>query len=118
MLCHSVRSCFSPLRSVKRSSVAMVNLVTVVPLGVERTSGSFPRRPIRMTLLIISSPYLTLLFHASDVRARSRFDRSSAVGAIVNEIAVAPRRVESLVILSRADGEESQHAHREILRYA
>src|SRR5690349_10228943 len=53
MLCHSVRSCFSPLLSVYRSSVATVNLVTVWPPGVERTSGSFPSRPTRMTLLIM-----------------------------------------------------------------
>src|ERR1051326_8129534 len=53
MLCHSVRSCFSPFLSVNRSSVATVNFVTVWPPGVERTSGSFPSRPTRMTLLIM-----------------------------------------------------------------
>src|SRR5581483_8010847 len=53
MLCHSVRSCFSPFLSVKRSSVAMVNFATLLPFGVERISGSLPRRPTRMTLLII-----------------------------------------------------------------
>src|SRR5436190_19574580 len=53
MSCHSVRSCFSPLLSVKRSSVAMLNFTTLVPPGVERISGSFPRRPTRITLLIM-----------------------------------------------------------------
>src|SRR5436309_985555 len=56
MLCHSVLSCFSPLLSVNFSSVAMVNLATVVPLGMDLTSGSLPKRPTRMTLLIICSP--------------------------------------------------------------
>src|SRR4051794_3897687 len=50
MLCHSVRSCLSPFLSVKRSSVASENFATLVPLGIERISGSLPRRPTRMTL--------------------------------------------------------------------
>ena len=34
MLCHSVCSCFSPVLSLKLSSVARLNLATGVPLGV------------------------------------------------------------------------------------
>src|SRR5947209_20338278 len=71
MLCHSVRSCFSPLLSVKRSSVARVNLVTVWPPGVERTSGSFPRRPTRMTLLIM----FFLLFRGAAATRRGLWTR-------------------------------------------
>src|ERR1019366_4821685 len=51
MLCHSVCFCCSPVRSLKLSSVASVNLATGAPLGRYLTSGSLPRRPIRMTLL-------------------------------------------------------------------
>src|ERR1700682_1197988 len=53
MLCHSVRSCHSPLLSLKRSLVARLNLATAVPLGVNLTSGSLPRFPRRMTLLTL-----------------------------------------------------------------
>src|ERR1700682_5184880 len=52
-LCHSVRSCHSPPLSLNRSLVASVSFATGVPLGVYFTSGSFPRFPIRMTLLTL-----------------------------------------------------------------
>src|ERR1700704_7058072 len=52
-LCHSVRSCHSPLLSLKRSLVASVILATGVPLGVYLTSGSLPRLPMRITLLTL-----------------------------------------------------------------
>src|ERR1700736_5957009 len=52
-LCHSVRSCHSPLLSLKRSLVASVILATGVPLGVYLTSGSLPRLPMRITLLML-----------------------------------------------------------------
>src|SRR5215813_10120495 len=52
-LCHSVRSCHSPPLSLKRSLVASVILATAVPLGVYLISGSFPRLPIRITLLTL-----------------------------------------------------------------
>src|ERR1041385_7430805 len=55
MCCHSVRSCFLPLLSVNFSSVAMVNLATVVPPGVDLISGSFPRRPTRMSFFFIAA---------------------------------------------------------------
>src|SRR2546428_2912132 len=77
MLCHSVRSCFSPLRSVKRSSVASVNLATLVPCGVDRISGSLPRRPIKMTLLMLAmlhSPSVLLIVMPPEGGRRSRAD--------------------------------------------
>src|SRR5579863_5478099 len=67
MLCHSVRRCCSPERSLKTSSVARVNLATGAPLGVYLTSGSLPRRPIRMTLLmeLIAGTSAVVFFDAS-----------------------------------------------------
>src|SRR5580658_2343918 len=53
MLCHSVRSCHWPSLSLKRSFVAIENLATGMPPCVYFTSGSFPRFPIRMTLLTL-----------------------------------------------------------------
>src|SRR5450631_2726944 len=51
-LCHSVRSCCAPdALSFHDSLVAMRMLVTVMPLGIERVSGSAPRFPTKMTLL-------------------------------------------------------------------
>src|SRR5215470_15287200 len=52
-LCHSVRSCHSPLLSLKRSLVATVRRATAVPCGVYFTSGSLPRLPIKITLLTL-----------------------------------------------------------------
>src|SRR5882672_10990781 len=48
-LCHSVRSCHSPFLSLKRSLVARAIFATGVPLGVNFTSGSLPKLPIRVT---------------------------------------------------------------------
>src|SRR5271167_5070597 len=53
MLCHSVRSCQLPSLSLKRSLVARLNLATGVPCGVNFTSGSLPRLPMRITLLTL-----------------------------------------------------------------
>src|SRR5450631_426516 len=51
MLCHSVRSCCAPeALSFQDSLVAIRMFVTVMPLGMERVSGSAPRLPTRMTL--------------------------------------------------------------------
>src|SRR6516165_8060867 len=51
--CHSVRSCCSPVcLSRQLSLVAMRRLATVVPDGMARVSGSAPRLPMRMTLLM------------------------------------------------------------------
>src|SRR5450631_3535695 len=51
MLCHSVRSCWAPeALSFQDSLVAIRILVTVMPLGMERVSGSAPRLPTKMTL--------------------------------------------------------------------
>src|SRR5262249_47313151 len=49
--CHSVRSCFWPLLSVQDSLVAMRKFATAWPPGVNRTSGSAPRLPIKIALL-------------------------------------------------------------------
>src|ERR1700687_2429104 len=51
MLCHSVRSCCAPeALSFHDSLVAILMFVTVMPLGIERVSGSAPRLPTKMTL--------------------------------------------------------------------
>src|ERR1043165_9163463 len=52
-LCHSVRSLFSPdCLSFQFSLVATRMFATVIPEGMARVSGSAPRLPIRITLLI------------------------------------------------------------------
>src|SRR6516164_4590010 len=51
MLCHSVLSCRLPSASVHISDVAIGNRPTARPVEVKRTSGSFPKLPIRITLL-------------------------------------------------------------------
>src|SRR5260370_5316479 len=51
MLCHSVRSCCArEALSFHDSLVAILMFVTVIPLGMERVSGSAPRLPTKMTL--------------------------------------------------------------------
>src|SRR5271156_3959670 len=50
--CHSVRCCLVPLRSVKRSVVASEKFATFCPDGSARTSGSRPRFPTTIALLI------------------------------------------------------------------
>src|SRR6516164_8412672 len=51
--CHSVRSCCSPVcLSRQLSLVAIRRFATVVPEGIARVSGSAPRLPMRMTLLM------------------------------------------------------------------
>ena len=49
-MCHSVFSCFTPAWSFQVRDVASEKLATFPPPAVERTSGSFPRFPINMTL--------------------------------------------------------------------
>src|SRR5918998_5614055 len=49
--CHSVFSCRDPLASFHERLVASENVATRFPPVVERTSGSFPRLPIKLTLL-------------------------------------------------------------------
>src|SRR6478672_2275876 len=49
-LCHSVFSCFEPAVSFQVRLVAREKVATRFPPVVERTSGSFPRFPIRVTL--------------------------------------------------------------------
>src|SRR5258708_4807677 len=53
MLCHSVRSCHSSLRSLYFSLVARLNLAIGVPLGEYFTSGSLPTFPTRITLFTL-----------------------------------------------------------------
>src|SRR6476619_7246624 len=48
--CHSVFSCFAPAASFHVRLVASEKVATRLPPVVERTSGSFPRFPIRVTL--------------------------------------------------------------------
>src|SRR5690606_7141282 len=50
--CHSVRSCWLPSRSLRTLVVARLQRVTAMPLAVYFVSGSFPRLPTRITLLI------------------------------------------------------------------
>src|SRR6202045_5026492 len=67
MLCHSVRSCCAPeALSFQDSLVAIRILVTVMPLGMERVSGSAPRFPTKITLLTpraMSFPHLDSMPH-------------------------------------------------------
>src|SRR5687767_8874688 len=51
--CHSVFSCFSPPGEFHDRLVAREKVATLLPLEVVRTSGSFPRFPIRVTLLTL-----------------------------------------------------------------
>src|SRR5215218_2887844 len=48
--CHSVFSCLDPDASFHDRLVASEKVATRLPPVVDRTSGSFPRFPIRMTL--------------------------------------------------------------------
>src|SRR3954469_24290336 len=48
--CHSVFSCFAPPASFHERLVASEKVATRLPPVVDRTSGSFPRFPIRVTL--------------------------------------------------------------------
>ena len=48
--CHSVFSCFDPCASFHDRLVASEKVATRLPPVVERTSGSFPRFPISVTL--------------------------------------------------------------------
>src|SRR6266566_3479396 len=48
--CHSVFSCFDPALSFHVRLVASENVATRLPPVVDRTSGSFPRLPINVTL--------------------------------------------------------------------
>src|SRR5215813_6711750 len=50
MLCHSVLSCRLPSASVHISDVAIGKRATARPVEVKRTSGSFPKLPIRIAL--------------------------------------------------------------------
>src|SRR5450432_4939076 len=60
MLCHSVRSCHSPPLSLNLSLVAGLNLTTGTPEGVYLISGSVPRFPIRITLLMLFAIFFFL----------------------------------------------------------
>src|SRR2546423_253760 len=48
--CHSVFSCFDPAASFHDRLVASEKVATRLPPDVDRTSGSFPRLPISITL--------------------------------------------------------------------
>src|SRR6202020_17977 len=65
--CHSVRSCCAPeALSFQDSLVAIRILVTVIPLGMDRVSGSAPRFPTRITLFTpraISIPPRSIQWH-------------------------------------------------------
>src|SRR5690349_667702 len=55
--CHSVFSCRCPLWSFQVRLVAREKVATRLPPVVERTSGSFPRFPIRVTLFKLRLTY-------------------------------------------------------------
>src|SRR3974390_218215 len=83
MLCHSVRSCQLPSLSLARSVVASEKVAMVMPLGVDFTSGSLPRLPIRVTLLtpraIRTAPVLN---HEIEWNAGERRSASPALCAV------------------------------------
>src|SRR5579864_3586053 len=63
--CHSVRSLRSPeALSRQVSEVATDRFTTGSPDVMRRTSGSFPRFPIRMTLFTLPAISVSVLFHA------------------------------------------------------
>src|ERR1043165_2397547 len=63
MLCHSVRSCHSSLRSLYFSLVARLNLAIGVPLGEYFTSGSLPTFPTRITLFTLLGIFATQIIN-------------------------------------------------------
>src|ERR1700675_1929877 len=85
-LCHSVRSCHWPSLPLKRSFVANVIFATGVPCGVNFTSGSLPRFPIRMTLFtlfMVLAPSLT--FETLTIAELGNPDAVSPVPKICDE---------------------------------
>src|SRR6185437_10672362 len=81
MLCHSVRSCHSSLRSLNRSLVARLSLATGVPLGVYFTSGSCPTLPTSITLFTLfgmrappngAEGFLWLKYSIGDLQGKMR----------------------------------------------
>src|SRR6478609_11618814 len=68
--CHSVFSCLSPLGPLQLRLVASENVATRLPPVVERTSGSAPRFPIRVTLLRLRLIWISWQL-ASDLAGQS-----------------------------------------------
>ena len=69
-LCHSVRSCCSPVfLSFQLSLVAIEMLATALPFGIYRTSGSFPTFPTRITLLTPLLATMPSKFYIKSIRA-------------------------------------------------
>src|SRR5258707_8250244 len=92
MLCHSVRSCHSSLRSLYFSLVARLNLATGVPLGEYFTSGSLPTFPTRITLFTLLGmsrlqssriyPEPRMQLKGKVQNCATKFSRDRCVGAI------------------------------------
>src|ERR1044071_1661159 len=70
--CHSVFSCFDPPASFHERLVASENVATRLPPVVDRTSGSFPRFPIRVTLFKLR--LTTSSWRVGSQPRRSRYD--------------------------------------------
>src|SRR3982751_3756262 len=70
--CHSVFSCFAPPASFHVRLVASENVATRLPPVVERTSGSFPRFPIKVTLLRLRLTNSS--WRENGLTRRSRYD--------------------------------------------
>src|SRR5471032_1693329 len=68
--CHSVFSCFAPAASFHARLVASENVATRLPPVVERTSGSAPRFPIRVTLFRLRLIWISWQL-ASDLAGQS-----------------------------------------------
>src|SRR5690606_11880361 len=60
--CHSVFSCWLPSRSLRTLVVAKDSVVMAMPPCVYLTSGSLPRLPTRITLLIPLANFLLQVF--------------------------------------------------------
>src|SRR5689334_20310902 len=91
--CHSVCSCFCPFLSRQRRLVAIVQVATGCPDGRDRTSGSLPRLPIRMTLfnmLRILPDFDRLRYHTpagrGEVRKAEKKGREDATGNSKSEL--------------------------------
>src|SRR5882672_10387307 len=99
MLCHSVSSCLLPVLSRQRRLVARVKLATGCPDGVDRTSGSRPRLPIRMTLLTMRR--FSSAFESGTLSHRTGgkiSERTIGVRLVIQRVGAASVRVDGEVV--------------------
>src|SRR5260370_12240874 len=82
MLCQSVWSFHSPVCwSFRRQPVAIENVATDVPFGVNLDSASLPRLPIRITLLTLLDAILSS--NVTQLWEIGAYGQSTRVGSLV-----------------------------------